>query len=136
MTQNCKKTGQLVAVTLLQEVDVLCDKVKDSEVKVEMDSQNTNLAEMLNKIRSQYDKLAKKNLKETEDWYQSKVCYLQRLQVRCLCCVFLIYCISSLFSVYPKIPSSFPFSSLTTSRWWRPKTPRSCSLESRSSRIC
>lgn len=110
MIVNCKKTGQLVAVTLLQEVDVLCDKVKDSEVKVEVDSKNTNLAEMLNKIRGQYDKLAKKNLKDTEDWYQSKVCYLQHLKVRCLCCVFLLCCISSFFSVYLTAPSFFfPF---------------------------
>lgn len=57
----------------MQEVDALREKIKDSEVKVEIDSQNSNLAEMLNKIRSQYDKLAKKNLKETEEWYQSKV---------------------------------------------------------------
>ncbi len=54
-------------------MDALREKIKDSEVKVEIDSQNSNLAEMLNKIRSQYDKLAKKNLKETEEWYQSKV---------------------------------------------------------------
>ena len=57
----------------VQEVDVLREKIKDSEVKVEIDSQNSNLAEMLNQIRNQYDKLAKKNLKETEEWYQSKV---------------------------------------------------------------
>ncbi|XP_070850144.1 keratin, type I cytoskeletal 18-like [Chaetodon trifascialis] len=55
-----------------EEVDALREKIKDSEVKVEIDSQNSNLSEILNKIRSQYDKLAKKNLKETEDWYQSK----------------------------------------------------------------
>lgn len=55
-------------------MDVLREKIKDSEVNVEIDSQNSNLAEMLNKIRAQYDKLAKKNLKETDDWYQSKVC--------------------------------------------------------------
>ncbi|XP_050921937.1 keratin, type I cytoskeletal 18 isoform X2 [Lates calcarifer] len=54
------------------EVDVLCEKIKESEVTVEIDSQNSNLAEILNKIRSQYDKLAKKNLKETDEWYQSK----------------------------------------------------------------
>ncbi|KAG8004555.1 Keratin [Nibea albiflora] len=57
---------------LLQEVDVLREKVKDSDVNVEIDSPNSNLAEVLNKIRSQYDKLAVKNLKETEEWYQSK----------------------------------------------------------------
>ncbi|KAM6957933.1 keratin, type I cytoskeletal 18-like [Tautogolabrus adspersus] len=55
-----------------EEVDVLREKIKDSEVTVEIDSQDVNLAEMLNKVRGQYEKLAKKNLKETEDWYQSK----------------------------------------------------------------
>lgn len=56
-------------------MDVLREKIKDSEVNVEIESQNSNLAEMLNKIRAQYEKLAKKNLKETDDWYQSKVRY-------------------------------------------------------------
>ncbi|XP_070786863.1 keratin, type I cytoskeletal 18 isoform X2 [Enoplosus armatus] len=55
-----------------KEVAVLREKIKDSEVKVEIDSPNSNLAEVLNKIRGQYDKLAKKNLKETEEWYQNK----------------------------------------------------------------
>lgn len=54
-------------------MDVLREKIKDSEVKVEIDSQSSNLAETLNKIRKQYDKVAKKNLSETEEWYQSKV---------------------------------------------------------------
>ncbi|XP_023143753.1 keratin, type I cytoskeletal 18-like isoform X2 [Amphiprion ocellaris] len=54
------------------EVDALRQKIKDSEVKVEIDSQNSNLAEVVNSIRAQYDKLAQKNLKETEDWYKSK----------------------------------------------------------------
>ncbi|XP_029928761.1 keratin, type I cytoskeletal 18 isoform X3 [Myripristis murdjan] len=54
------------------EVDALREKIKDSSVVVEMDSQDSNLAETLNKIRAQYEKLAKKNQKETEDWYQNK----------------------------------------------------------------
>uniref|UniRef100_A0AAZ3PRL7 IF rod domain-containing protein n=1 Tax=Oncorhynchus tshawytscha TaxID=74940 RepID=A0AAZ3PRL7_ONCTS len=36
------------------------------------DSQDNNLSDTRNKIRSQYEKLAKKNLKDTDDWYQSK----------------------------------------------------------------
>ncbi|XP_049919411.1 keratin, type I cytoskeletal 18 isoform X2 [Epinephelus moara] len=55
-----------------QEVNVLREKIKDSEVKVEIDSQDSNLAEVVNKIRNQYDNLARKNLKDTEEWYQSK----------------------------------------------------------------
>ncbi|XP_036946591.1 keratin, type I cytoskeletal 18-like isoform X2 [Acanthopagrus latus] len=79
---NCKQTKkeiELVKEELArlnqehkEEVEVLREKIRDSEVNVEIDSQNSNLAEMLNKIRAQYDKLAKKNLKETDDWYQSK----------------------------------------------------------------
>ncbi|XP_056287282.1 keratin, type I cytoskeletal 18-like [Pseudoliparis swirei] len=53
-----------------EEVDVLVEKVKDSEVKVEMESKSSDLAEVVNNIRYQYDKLAKKNLKDTEEWYQ------------------------------------------------------------------
>uniref|UniRef100_A0A667WJ64 Zgc:92380 n=1 Tax=Myripristis murdjan TaxID=586833 RepID=A0A667WJ64_9TELE len=55
-----------------KDVDALREKIKDSSVVVEMDSQDSNLAETLNKIRAQYEKLAKKNQKETEDWYQNK----------------------------------------------------------------
>lgn len=54
-------------------MDDLCEKIRDSEVKVEIDSHNSNLAAMLNNIRHQYDNLAKKNLKDTEDWYQNEV---------------------------------------------------------------
>lgn len=54
-------------------MDDLCEKIRDSEVKVEIDSHNSNLAMMLNNIRHQYDNLAKKNLKDTEDWYQNEV---------------------------------------------------------------
>lgn len=61
-----------MSLSLWKEVDVLREKIKDSEVKVEVDSQNSNLGEMVSKMRNQYDKLAKKNLKETEEWYQSK----------------------------------------------------------------
>ena len=59
----------------MQEVAILREKIKLSEVKVEIESQNPNLAEMVYNIRIQYDNLAKKNLKDTEDWYQSKVRY-------------------------------------------------------------
>ncbi|XP_051283167.1 keratin, type I cytoskeletal 18-like isoform X2 [Dicentrarchus labrax] len=55
-----------------EEVDALREKIKNSVVTVEIDSQDSNLAEKLNNIRAQYEKLAQKNLKETEDWYQSK----------------------------------------------------------------
>ncbi|XP_075951078.1 keratin, type I cytoskeletal 18-like [Anarhichas minor] len=55
-----------------EEVDVLREKIKDSEVKVEMKSQSSNLGGVVNKIRFQYEKLAQKNRKDTEEWYQSE----------------------------------------------------------------
>ncbi|XP_031708108.1 keratin, type I cytoskeletal 18-like [Anarrhichthys ocellatus] len=55
-----------------EEVDVLREKIKDSEVKVEMKSQSSNLGDVVNKIRFQYDELAQKNRKDTEEWYQSE----------------------------------------------------------------
>lgn len=75
---------------ILKAVDDLCDKIKDSEVKVEIESQNSNLAEMLNKIRKQYDKVAKKNQQETEDWYQSKVLLPTKRLLVCFHSKFLI----------------------------------------------
>lgn len=58
---------------LSQDVYALRKRIKESNVVVEMDSPDSNLAETLNSIRDQYEKLAQKNQKETEDWYQSKV---------------------------------------------------------------
>ncbi|XP_032362539.1 keratin, type I cytoskeletal 18 isoform X1 [Etheostoma spectabile] len=55
-----------------KEVDVLREKIKNSEVNVEIESQDSNLAEVLDKIRFQYDTIAMKNLKDTEEWYQGK----------------------------------------------------------------
>ncbi len=135
MKYHCKITEANLLLWLLQEVDALCDKIKDSDVKVEIDSPNTNLAEVLNKVRGQYEKLAKKNLKETEDWYQNKVHYLLHLRVQSLFCVPSLHLLP-LFCLSHTISISFSFCSLTTSRWWRPKTRRSCSLERWSSRIC
>ncbi|AWO96025.1 putative keratin type I cytoskeletal 18-like [Scophthalmus maximus] len=54
------------------DVDALRDKIRESQVTVEVDSQNSNLGQILNRIRGQYDKVAQKNLKETDEWYQSK----------------------------------------------------------------
>lgn len=60
-------------VLFSQEVEALHQKIQESSVLVEVDSPDSNLAETINKIRAQYDKLAKKNQKETNAWYQSKV---------------------------------------------------------------
>ncbi|XP_028250883.1 keratin, type I cytoskeletal 18-like isoform X1 [Parambassis ranga] len=54
------------------EVDVLREKIRDSEVKVVIDSQDSNLADIVKNIRLQYEKLSKKYQQETEDWYKSK----------------------------------------------------------------
>ncbi|KAG7268217.1 hypothetical protein CRUP_010680 [Coryphaenoides rupestris] len=55
-----------------KDVEALHQKIQESSVLVEVDSPDSNLAENLNKVRAQYDKLAKKNQKETNAWYQSK----------------------------------------------------------------
>jgi len=47
-------------------------KVKDSDVTVEVDSPESNLAGSLNKIRAQYEKVADKNREDTETWYSKR----------------------------------------------------------------
>ncbi|XP_077580013.1 keratin, type I cytoskeletal 18-like [Stigmatopora nigra] len=54
-------------------VDDLCEKIKNSEVNVEFETSNSDLPGIVNNIRKQYDKLGTNNLKETEDWCQSKL---------------------------------------------------------------
>ncbi|KAM7375402.1 hypothetical protein PAMA_014484 [Pampus argenteus] len=54
------------------EVAALREKIKFSDVNVTIESQNSNLAEIVNKIRSQYEKLVNENLRESEEWFQSK----------------------------------------------------------------
>ncbi|XP_061122902.1 keratin, type I cytoskeletal 18-like [Syngnathus typhle] len=53
-------------------VDDLCEKIKNSEIKVEIETPDSNLPEIVNNIRKRYDKVATKNLEEPEDRYQSK----------------------------------------------------------------
>ncbi|XP_043965686.1 keratin, type I cytoskeletal 18-like isoform X2 [Gambusia affinis] len=55
-----------------KEVADLCEKIKTSEVKVEIESQNSNLADIVKNMRDHYQKLADKNMKETEEWYKDK----------------------------------------------------------------
>ncbi|XP_068612682.1 keratin, type I cytoskeletal 18-like [Brachionichthys hirsutus] len=54
------------------EVEVLRDRIRNSAVSVEMDSPGSDLAETLNRIRDQYEKLAKKSQTDADDWYQKK----------------------------------------------------------------
>nr|XP_040041777.1 keratin, type I cytoskeletal 18-like isoform X1 [Gasterosteus aculeatus aculeatus] len=54
------------------DVEVLLKKIKNSEVKVEIESSGSDLSEIVNKIRIQYEKISEKNMKENNDWYQSK----------------------------------------------------------------
>lgn len=51
----------------------LRQKVKESDVTVEVDSPDSNLADTLNKIRAQYEKVAEKNRDDTESWYRKRV---------------------------------------------------------------
>lgn len=57
----------------MQEVDDLLQQIRDSEVQVEVDSSNSNLAEIIGSIRTQYQNMSARNLKATEDWYKNKV---------------------------------------------------------------
>ncbi|XP_053709191.1 keratin, type I cytoskeletal 18-like [Synchiropus splendidus] len=54
------------------EVEQLHEKVKNSEVIVEVDSRDSNLADAVTKIRRQYEKLAEQHQRETEEWYHCK----------------------------------------------------------------
>ncbi|XP_047211417.1 keratin, type I cytoskeletal 18-like isoform X1 [Girardinichthys multiradiatus] len=54
------------------EVKDLREKITNAEVKVEIESQDSNLADVVNKMRVHYHNIAEKNLKETEDWYNRK----------------------------------------------------------------
>ncbi|XP_062854163.1 keratin, type I cytoskeletal 18-like [Trichomycterus rosablanca] len=54
------------------DITELKEKIKDSNVKVEVDSPQSNLSETINKIRMQYEKLAQKNYEEINEWYQTK----------------------------------------------------------------
>ena len=57
----------------------LRQKVKESDVTVEMDSPDSTLADTLNKIRGQYESVAVKNRDETDTWYNKKVFFITRI---------------------------------------------------------
>ncbi|XP_030606962.1 keratin, type I cytoskeletal 18-like [Archocentrus centrarchus] len=54
------------------EVNSLLEKIKDSDVNVEIKSQDSSLADIIKNVRVHYDKIAEKNLKEADDWYKDK----------------------------------------------------------------
>ncbi|XP_062900268.1 type III intermediate filament-like [Mobula hypostoma] len=56
-----------------EEVQELQAQIRDSQVKVEMDVARPDLTAALQEVRSQFDKLAAKNISETEEWYKSKL---------------------------------------------------------------
>ncbi|XP_028991960.1 keratin, type I cytoskeletal 18-like isoform X2 [Betta splendens] len=53
-------------------VDDLCEKIRTSKVTVEIEPDKNNLTSVIDNMRNQYEKIAQKNLKETEDWYKDK----------------------------------------------------------------
>ncbi|XP_039887264.1 keratin, type I cytoskeletal 18-like isoform X3 [Simochromis diagramma] len=55
-----------------KEVDSLLEKIKDSDVTVEIKSQDNNLSDVVQNVRRHYEKVAEKNLKEAEEWYKDK----------------------------------------------------------------
>lgn len=54
------------------DVAVLRQKVRESDVTVEMESADSNLEDTLKKIRAQYENVAVKNKEETDNWYTKK----------------------------------------------------------------
>uniref|UniRef100_A0A318D7Y7 IF rod domain-containing protein n=1 Tax=Kangiella spongicola TaxID=796379 RepID=A0A318D7Y7_9GAMM len=56
-----------------EEIQELQAQIRDSHVKVEMDVVRPDLTAALQEVRSQFDKLAAKNIYETEEWYKSKL---------------------------------------------------------------
>ncbi|XP_059828160.1 type III intermediate filament-like isoform X1 [Hypanus sabinus] len=56
-----------------EEVQELQAQIRDSQIKVEMDVARPDLTVALQEVRSQFDKLAAKNISETEEWYKSKL---------------------------------------------------------------
>ncbi|XP_038653961.1 type III intermediate filament-like [Scyliorhinus canicula] len=56
-----------------EEIRELQAQIQDSQMKVEMDVARPDLSSALHEVRSQFDKLAAKNIAETEEWYKSKL---------------------------------------------------------------
>ncbi|XP_067863177.1 type III intermediate filament-like [Heptranchias perlo] len=56
-----------------EEIRELQAQIQDSQIKVEMDVVRPDLTAALHEVRSQFDKLAAKNISETEEWYKSKL---------------------------------------------------------------
>uniref|UniRef100_UPI00398EC2C4 type III intermediate filament-like n=1 Tax=Pristiophorus japonicus TaxID=55135 RepID=UPI00398EC2C4 len=56
-----------------EEILELQAQIQDSQIKVEMDVVRPDLTAALHEVRSQFDKLAAKNISETEEWYKSKL---------------------------------------------------------------
>lgn len=96
-------------------MDELLQNIKESEVKVEMDTSSSSLGDIINNIRVHYQKLSEQNLQETEDWYKNKVWTGTPVSL-CLC---VSHC----------CPSTLSPPSLRTWRWRRPRTTRLWTLE-------
>ncbi|XP_048411721.1 type III intermediate filament-like [Stegostoma tigrinum] len=56
-----------------EEIRELQAQIQESQVKVEMDVVRPDLTAALHEVRSEFDKLAAKNIAETEAWYKSKL---------------------------------------------------------------
>ncbi|XP_067863176.1 vimentin-like [Heptranchias perlo] len=65
-----------------EEVRDLQVQGQDQHIKIEMDVAKPNLSSALQEARSQFDKLAAKNISETEEWYKSKVSDLSQNAAR------------------------------------------------------
>ncbi|XP_043546321.1 type III intermediate filament-like [Chiloscyllium plagiosum] len=65
-----------------EEISELQAQIQESQVKVEMDMVRPDLTAALHEVRSEFDKLAAKNIAETEAWYKSKLADVNDSAVR------------------------------------------------------
>ncbi|XP_016142828.1 keratin, type I cytoskeletal 18-like [Sinocyclocheilus grahami] len=64
---------KIVADLRNQDVANLTNQISDSQVNVQMETKNsTDLNEVINNIRTQYERAVQKSREETEAWYQNK----------------------------------------------------------------
>ncbi|KAF6737194.1 Keratin, type I cytoskeletal 18 [Oryzias melastigma] len=54
-------------------VKELCEKIKETKVTVEIDSEKSNLAELVRNIRKKYAEIANTNTDEMNNWYKKKL---------------------------------------------------------------
>ncbi|XP_078794102.1 keratin, type I cytoskeletal 18-B-like [Oryzias latipes] len=82
--ENLSREIEILNKTLQQQktehqakVKDLCKRIRESKVTVEIESQNSNLTDIVKEIREKYDEIAKRNMEEMDEWYQKELKSLQ-----------------------------------------------------------